>query len=159
LNPPPLGLALIRIGVGALLLDEARRSYASGVGAHLIEDCAPRMALAPELLAWFGQEVLLRAPELFAWALVLGTALVGGAYFVGALARPASVALLALCLGRWAYGPPHERTLAVLLAVCAVGCFLADAGRRLGLDASLANRLPSWLVWSGGKRARLSRRA
>ncbi len=154
MNPPPLGLALIRVGVGALLLDEARRAYRSPVGPHLVEDCAPRMALAPDPLAWFGQEVLLREPAFFAWAFVIGTALLGGAYFVGALTRPASLALLAHCTFRWAYGPPHERALALLLALCAAGCFLANAGRRLGLDATLASRLPSWITWSAGKGAR-----
>lgn len=136
------------------MLDEARRAYGAPLGPHLVEDCAPRMALAPEPLAWLGQEVLLREPGFFAWVLVIGTALLGASYFVGALTRPASLALLAACPLRWAYGPPHERTFALLLALCAAGCFLANAGQRLGLDATLASRLPNWITWSSSKRAR-----
>lgn len=151
MQAPPLGLALIRIGVGALLLDEARHAYSAGVGPHLITDCAHRIALAPELLARLGQEVLLRMPEASAWSWVIATALVGSAYFVGAFTRPASLALLVIATLRWSFGPVHEQSYALLLAICGLGCGLADAGRRLGLDPTLGAALPSWLTWTSGK--------
>ncbi len=148
---PPLGVALIRVGVGALLLFEARRMLDAGVGPHLIEDCAHRIALAPELLARLGQDVLLRAPRAAAWAWVASTGLVGACWFVGAFVRPAALLLVAICALRWSFGPPSEQLAVALYALAAVGCALADAGRRLGLDATLARSLPAWLTWTGGK--------
>lgn len=127
--------------------------YSAGVGPHLVQDCAHRIALAPELLARLGQDVLLRFPGASAWAWVIATALVGSAYFVGGFTRPASVALLGIALLRWSFGPPHEQPLALLLGVCGLGCAIADAGRRLGLDAALGAALPRWVTWTarGGK--------
>ncbi len=147
---------MIRIGVGALLLFEARRMFDAGVGAHLIEDCAHRIALAPEWLARLGQELLLRAPRAAAWAWVASTALVGACWFVGALVRPTALLLLGICILRWNFGPPGEQRAVELYALAAVGCALADAGRRLGLDASFARSAPAWMTWSrakSGKRA------
>jgi len=150
---PNFGLALVRIGAGAALLEEARRMHTGGVGAHLIEACAHRIALAPEPLAQLGQDVLLRFPEPAAWIWFVATAALGAAFFVGALTRPASLGLLALALLRWNFGPPHEQLLSLLYGACALGCGLSDAGRRLGLDMLLAGALPAWLTWSRGKGA------
>lgn len=153
MQQPNFGLALVRIGVGALLLEEARRMHSGGVGAQLIEDCAHRIALAPEPLARLGQEVLLRFPEPAAWVWFGATAALGAAYFVGAFTRPASVGLVALAVLRWSFGPPHEQLLAAAYALCALGCGLSDAGRRLGVDLLLGGALPTWLTWSRGKGA------
>lgn len=150
---PNFGLALVRIGAGALLLEEARRMHSGGVGGRLIEDCAHRIALAPEPLARLGQDVLLRFPEPAAWVWFGATAALGALYFVGALTRPASLGLVVLAVLRWSFGPPHEQLLAALYAACALGCGLSDAGRRLGVDLLLAGSLPVWLTWSRGKGA------
>jgi len=153
-NAPPLGIALVRIGVGALLLLEAQRLLAAGVGPSLIENSAHRIALAPGALAWFGEEVALRFPAACAWSLVAATFGVGASYFVGAFTRPANAVLLLLALWTWSFDAYARREYALLLALCALGCGLADAGRRLGLDESLAQRAPVWLTWSRGKRSR-----
>ncbi len=154
MQAPPLGVVAIRVGVGALLLLEAQRTLDGGVGPHLVEDCAHRIAVAHEWLARLGQEVLLRAPLLAARVWFGSTVLVGACWFVGAFVRPAALLLLGICALRWSFGPPSEQLAVALYALSAVGCALADAGRRMGLDARLARSLPAWLTWTAAKAAK-----
>lgn len=146
--PPSFGLALVRIAVGAALLLEAQRLWRGGVGPSLVEDAAYRIAEGPELYARFGQEVVLRFPELFAWLVFGGTLAAGMAFFVGALTRPAAVGVMFLMLNVFFAGPPQRREYAALVGLCALACFVSKAGRRLGLDEQLDAKLPLSFTWS-----------
>jgi hypothetical protein len=137
---PALALAIVRIAVGAALLWEARRLHQLGIGPWIVEDTAFRLVEAP---SWYSDgvgRVALRFPTFFSWLVFGGLAAAGTSYFVGALVRPASAGILVLMLNVMLAGPPARRDYAALIAACAAACFVGDAGRRLGLDASLPER-------------------
>jgi uncharacterized membrane protein YphA (DoxX/SURF4 family) len=141
-------MVFVRIGLGALLLFEGLRLYRDRVGPELVESTAHRMSVAPEVYAWFGSNIVLRYPSFFAWAIVAGLFASGAALFVGALVRPASVAVLFLMANFHFAGPAVKEEYRALIAIVALGCFIAGAGMRVGLDAYLVGRFPAWITWS-----------
>lgn len=142
------GIVLVRVGLGALLLFEGLRLHGEGVGADLVEGTARRIAEAPELYAWFGNNVVLRFPGAIAWLIAGGLLACGAALFVGALVRPACFGVLFLMANFYFAGPAAKQEYRALIAVAALGCFVAGAGLRLGLDAFLVGKLPVWITWS-----------
>jgi len=145
--PPSWGLVLVRLATGGLLLASGWQKLVSGSGPWLVESTAERIAAAPAPFAWWGREVLLRSPELFARVLSWGAFACGTLLFLGALVRPAAALALVLLANVYFAGPVAYRELTLLLGVCALACGLSRAGRRLGFDPQLDEHLPRWLTW------------
>lgn len=145
---PDWGVVLVRIGLGALLLYEGLRLYGEGVGPELVENTARRIAESPDFYAWFGNHFVLRFPSATAWLIAAGLVAAGCALFLGALVRPASFVVLFLMLNFFFAGPPAKHEYRALVAVAALACFVSNAGKRVGLDAVLNQRLPAWLTWT-----------
>jgi len=148
LAPPPWGLVLVRLATGGFLLAGGWPKLVSGSGPWLVESAAERIAGAPAPFAWWGREVLLRSPELFAQLLSWGAFVCGTLLFLGALVRPAAALALVLLVHVHFAGPLPYRELTLLLGVCALACGLSRAGRRLGCDELLDRRLPAWITWT-----------
>jgi len=147
---PGWGIVLVRLAVGLALVLAGWSKIASGVGPWLIESTADRIAASPALYAWWGSEVLLRWPDFFAHVLAWGSFVLGVAFFLGVLVRPAGWLIALLMLNVCLAGPPSYRELALLMAVCAIACAISRAGHRIGLDELLEPRLPGWVTWVRG---------
>ena len=145
---PDWGIVFLRIALGVLLLLQGKGLLDDGVGAWMVENTAHRIAEAPDAYAWFGQNVALRFPLQVAWLIVGGVIAAGCALFVGALVRLTCLALMFLMLNVYFAGPVNSQEYAILVALCAFACFLANAGTRIGLDQFLVGRLPFLLTWS-----------
>lgn len=143
----PLGLVLVRLATGAALCAAGWQKLLTGAGPWIVERTAERVAVAPAPFAWWGREVLLRSPETFALLYSWSAFVAGVLLIVGALVRPASALACVLLANVYFAGPVQHRELVALLAVCALACGQARAGRRIGLDAWLDGRLPRWLTW------------
>ncbi|MCC7012194.1 MAG: DoxX family membrane protein [Planctomycetes bacterium] len=144
---PSFGLVLVRIAVGALLLHEARELWVRGIGPWIVEDTAFRVSLAPEWYRDFADAVVFRAPALWSYAIPIGSACAGVAFFLGAAVRPAALGVVFLMLNVILAGPASRREYAALTACAALACFVSHAGSRIGLDT----HLPRWLSWSRAK--------
>ena len=145
---PDWGIVLLRIALGAVLLRHGTRLFDSGVGAWMVENTAHRIAEAPDYFAWFGQNIALRLPAVCAWLYVGAMLLVGCALFLGALVRPACAVAVLLMLTAFYAGPVGKQEYAVLIAVCALVCFISNAGTRVGVDQALVGRLSPLITWS-----------
>jgi|SRR5882672_242473 len=145
---PDWGIVFLRIALGALLLLHGQRLIDEGVGPWTVENTAHRIAEAPDAYAWFGQNIVLRLPTLFAWLIVGGVLAAGCALFLGALVRPTCVALMFLMVNIYYAGPANRQAYVALIAICALACFIANAGARVGLDQVLIGRVPAYLTWS-----------
>jgi uncharacterized membrane protein YphA (DoxX/SURF4 family) len=145
---PDWGTVILRIGLGAWLLHHASVLLDDGVGAWLVENTAHRIAEAPDAYTWFGQNVVLRFPLAIAWLIVAGQLAAGCALFVGAFVRPACAGVMFLMLNVFFAGAESRQEFAALVALCALACFVANAGTRLGLDQYLVGRWPVLLTWS-----------
>jgi len=145
---PSFGLVLVRLAVGGIFLQAGWHKIVGGVGPELVEDTAERIAAAPAFFAWWGEHVVLRFPAVFAELIRWGECLIGVAFVLGALVRPAGVAALFMLANFYLAGPPTSGHLVLLLAVCALACALSRAGRRFGLDAILDQHFPVWATWS-----------
>ena len=148
LQPPSVGLVLVRVASGAALLGAGWQQLRAGLGPWLVESTAERIAVAPAAFAWWGREVLLGSPLLFAHAFAWGAFIAGTLLFLGALVRPAAAVALVLLVHVYLAGPLRYRELALLLAVCVGACAISRAGRRIGCDEWLDERLPGWLTWT-----------
>ena len=140
-------MVLVRLATGGALLAVGWQRIRTGADAWLVESTAERIATAPAPFAWWGQKVLLGSPGLFAQVFCWGAFAAGVGLFLGVLVRPAAALAVALLVHVYFAGPPHRGELALLLGLCALACALARAGRRVGIDASLEERLPAWLTW------------
>lgn len=138
---------MIRVAVGGALVHAGGRTITHGVGPWLVEGAAHRIASAPRFFSWWGQEVLLRWPEVFAHVLAWGGLFLGGLLLLGALVRPVGWAVALLMLHVHFAGPLHYRELSLLVALCAIACAVSRAGRRVGFDELIEHRLPSWATW------------
>ena len=145
---PDWGIVLLRIALGAVLLWHGARLFDSGVGPWMVENTAHRIAEAPDAFAWFGQNVALRLPAVSAWLYVGAMLLAGCALFLGALVRPAGAVAMLLMLIAFYAGPVGKQEYAFLIAVCALVCFMSNAGTRVGVDQALVGRLSPLITWS-----------
>lgn len=155
MSSAPIALALLRIGLGALLLHESYELWERGVGPWIVEDTAYRVAAAPDWYAAFANKVVLKLPSLFAWLVAGGATAAGAALFIGAATRPACLGVLFLMGNALFVGPLTQREYVVLTALAAGACLIGDAGSRVGLDPFL----PRWLSWSGAKQGSAKPRA
>lgn len=151
---PSAGLVLVRIGLGGLLVWRASAAIRAvspdgfdverQVRAALVDLAAP--------VAWWGEWLLLWNPDATALLLRWCALYSGVGLLLGALARPAGWLAAVLFLHLWLYGPAASATGALLGALCAVACAGSNAGRRMGCDAWLDQRLPR-LFGRGRKRS------
>lgn len=147
---PSWGLVLVRIVLGGLLIAAAWVKLAHGYDAGLVLGTKDRIAEAPAFYRAFGENVVLVHPWFFTQCIVFGELLGGLALFLGALTRPAGF-LLAFQFANFVFAAPKEQAgFAVLIAVCAFGCALSQAGRKAGADVFLDAKLPAWLTWTRG---------
>jgi uncharacterized membrane protein YphA (DoxX/SURF4 family) len=141
-------MVLVRLATGTALCAAGWQKLLTGAGPYIVERTAERIAEAPTAFAWWGREVLLRSPETFALVFSWGAFAAGVLLILGALVRPASALAVVLLANVYFAGPVQQRELVALLAVCALACAQARAGRRIGLDEWLDPRLPRWLTWA-----------
>ncbi len=152
--PPPLGLVLVRVAAGVVLFG-AGRGFIGAVApdgpaiAALVESTS---ATASGPVAWWGRVVLLENPDALAFLWPWLLTLTGAALFLGLLVRPAGYLASFAMLHGMVYGRAETTLLHALLAVMALGCAVALAGRRLGLDALVGESLPSGLTWTRAER-------
>lgn len=149
---PDWGLVLIRVTVGAIFAAQGWSKVDAGVDAELVLGTRDAFEKAPSLIAWWGQNVVLRFPELFAYLIAWGELLGGAAMMLGALTRPACIALAVMLMNFYFVGPQSERQMIVVLTVCCLACALSRAGRRLGMDETLDRRWPNWMTWVDSER-------
>jgi thiosulfate dehydrogenase [quinone] large subunit len=146
---PSWGLVLIRIVVGWIVLKAgwAKVSGETGVSAELVTGTRDAIANAPGIVRWWGENVVLAYPALFAILIAWGELLGGFALFLGALTRPAGIAVAFMFANFYFAGPVEAKYLVLLLAVCALGCAISRAGRSMGADVFLDEKLPRWVTW------------
>ncbi len=147
---PGWGIVIVRVAVGAALVQAGIQKVAQGIGPWIIESTAHRIASSPRLFAWWGNEILLRWPDVFAQALAWSCLVLGGLLFLGVLVRPVGWLIALLMLNVYFAGPANYRELALLMAICAIACAVSRAGRRVGFDELIEQRLPSWMTWVRG---------
>jgi len=147
LSPPSWGLVLVRIAVGFIVMRAGWGKISQGVGEELVTGTKEAFAAAPSYLRWWGEHVVLPHPKVFAQLIAWGELLGGAALFVGALTRPAGLALALMFANFYFVGPEGEQPLVLLLAAGSFAVFLSSAGERCGVDGILASKLPRWLTW------------
>src|SRR5580765_1481407 len=124
---PSWGLVLIRIAVGAILLMAGWQKVSGGVSDELVLGTRDAFAHAPGILRAWGENVVLPHPSLFAHLIAWGEFLGGLAFFLGALTRPAGVAIAFQFANFYFVGPETAKHFVLLLAVCGVGCAISRA--------------------------------
>jgi len=144
---PSWGLVLIRIAVGAILLMAGWMKVSGGVSDELVLGTREAFSHAPGILRAWGENVVLPHPSLFAHLIAWGELLGGLAFFLGALTRPAGVAIAFQFANFYFVGPENAKNFVLLLAVCGIGCAMSRAGRKCGLDVFLDGVLPRWMTW------------
>ncbi|MEX1025181.1 MAG: hypothetical protein WD226_08905 [Planctomycetota bacterium] len=156
-NVPPWGLVLVRLAVGWIALSSAWHWAQDGLFDGRELTFVVRQALEGKgaISRWWGETVLLANPEavLFLWKSM--AFVTGFGFLFGALVRPIGAFAVLFLLNAAAFGPDGSERLALLLAVCCLGCASSHAGRGFGLDVLLDPTLPSWLTWTKGRRRTL----
>jgi uncharacterized membrane protein YphA (DoxX/SURF4 family) len=147
---PSLGLVLVRIVAGAVLMSAGWGKVSAGVDPNLVLGTREAFAEAQPLIRAWGENVVLPRPELFANLIAWGELLGGLALFLGAFTRPVGFAVLFMMANFWFVGPETARNMVLLLGACALGCAMSCAGRKIGMDVFLDERLPAWLTWTRG---------
>jgi uncharacterized membrane protein YphA (DoxX/SURF4 family) len=147
---PNWGIVIVRVTIGMALVHAGGQKIVQGVGPWIVESTAHRVASSPFFFNWWGNQVLLRWPDLFAHVLSWGCLVLGGLMFLGALTRPVGWAIAFLMANVYFAGPVNYRELVALIAICAIACSVSRAGRRVGFDELLEQRLPAWLTWVRG---------
>jgi uncharacterized membrane protein YphA (DoxX/SURF4 family) len=143
---PSWGLVLVRIAVGAILLNAGWMKVSGGISDQLVTSTSASFATAPGLVRAWGENVVLPHPTLFAHLIAYGEFLGGLALFLGALTPLAGVAVCFQFANFYFAGPDSQRFFVLLLCVCGLGCAISHAGRKCGLDVFLAQKLPRWMT-------------
>jgi thiosulfate dehydrogenase [quinone] large subunit len=146
---PSWGLVLVRIVVGWIVLKAGwgKVSGETGVSAELVTGTRDAIANAPGIVRWWGENVVLAHPMVFAYMIAWGELLGGFALFLGALTRPAGIALAFMFANFYFAGPESAQPLVLVLGVAALGCAISRAGRSMGADVFLDEKLPRWVTW------------
>jgi uncharacterized membrane protein YphA (DoxX/SURF4 family) len=144
---PSWGLVLIRIAVGAILLKTGWGKVSGGVSDELVLGTRTAFESAPGFIRAWGENVVLPHPTLFSHLIAYGEFLGGLALFLGALTRPAGLAVAFMFANFYFVGPEQAQLLVALLSVCGLGCAISRAGRRCGADVFLDKVLPRWMTW------------
>lgn len=146
-DAPNWSLVVLRLYVGWVFMSAGYAKIVGDVGARLVTDQSSRIAHAPNWYRWFGEDVVLQHPALFA-ALIQWGELAGGVLlFLGALTRPVGFALAFMLLNFYYCGPASQESYVLLLIVCALALGISRAGNRAGLDGWIGSSLPRWLTW------------
>ena len=146
-SSPSWGLVLVRIAVGWIMLKAGWMKVSGGVGEELVTGTREAIANGPGFMKAWGENVVLAHPWFFAHLIAWGELLGGLAFFLGAFTRPAGIALAFMFANFWFAGPESTKPLVLLLAVCALGCAISRAGRSMGADVFLDEKLPRWMTW------------
>ena len=146
-SSPSWGLVIIRIAVGAILLHAGWTKVSGGVSDELVLGTREAFAKAPGIIRAWGENVVLPHPSFFAHLIAWGEFLGGLALFLGALTRPAGIAVAFQFVNFYFVGPESQKFFVLLLAVCGIGCAISRAGRKCGLDVFLDAKLPRWITW------------
>ncbi len=144
---PSWGLVVIRLYIGWFFMSAGWMKVTSGVGSELVTGTKERINAAPDWYRWFGNDVVLEWPSLFAFLIQWGELIGGVCLFLGVLTRPVCAAFAFMLLNFYFAGPAEAQTVVKLIAVCVVALFLSRAGRRMGVDAMLDTQLPKWISW------------
>jgi uncharacterized membrane protein YphA (DoxX/SURF4 family) len=144
---PSWGLVLIRIVVGGILLTTGWKKVSGGVSDELVLGTKAAFETAPDFIRSWGENVVLAHPTLFSHLIAYGEFLGGLALFLGALTRPAGLAVAFMFANFFFAGPEQMKFFVLLLSVCGFGCALSRAGRRCGADVFLDEKLPRWMTW------------
>ena len=146
-SPPSWGLVLVRIAVGAILMFAGWPKVSGGVSPDLVLGTRPAFEAAPGLVRWWGENVVLAHPTLFANLIAWGELIGGLALFLGAFTRPAGIAVAFQFANFYFVGPEQQRMFVLLLAVCGLACAISNAGLRAGADVFFVVKLPVWMTW------------
>lgn len=144
---PSWGLVLVRIAVGWILIKAGWPKVSGGVSPDLVSGTSENFAQAPAIVRWWGQNVVLQFPWLFAHMIAYGELLGGLALFLGAFTRQVGILVAFQFANFYFAGPADARLFVTLISVCGLGCAISRAGRRFGADALLDERLPRWMTW------------
>ncbi len=152
-HPPSFGLVLIRFTLGCVACLHGWRflQSASPDGRFLRRAVEESLAGASPFFRFWGESVLLENPDAFAFLLRIGVLACGISFVLGAFVRPAGWCLGFFCAQALVYtgaARTDTRLLFLVLGICALGCAIGGAGRRLGLDRFVDRRFPSWVTWT-----------
>ncbi|MFN0008956.1 MAG: DoxX family protein [Planctomycetota bacterium] len=144
---PSWGLVLVRIVVGWVVLKAGWMKVSGGVSAELVTGTRDAIANAPGFMKAWGENVVLAHPMVFAYLIAWGELLGGTALFLGALTRPVGVAIAFMFANFYFAGPESAQATVLVLGVAALGCAISRAGRSMGADVFLDEKLPRWMTW------------
>jgi uncharacterized membrane protein YphA (DoxX/SURF4 family) len=144
---PSWGLVLIRIVVGGILLNAGWMKITGGVSDELVLSTKLAFEQAPDFVRSWGEDVVLPHPTIFSHLIAFGEFFGGLALFLGALTRPAGLAVAFMFANFYFAGPEQMKYFVLLLSVCGLGCALSRAGSRCGADVFLDQKLPRWMTW------------
>jgi len=144
---PSWGLVLVRIAVGWIVLKAGWFKISGGVSEELVTSTRDAIANSPGIIKAWGEHVVLPHPWLFSHLIAWGELLGGTALFLGALTRPAGLALAFMFANFYFAGPESAQPLVLVLGIAAFGCAISRAGRNMGADVFLDERLPRWVTW------------
>lgn len=95
----------------------------------------------------FLRNVVLTHAHTFSWLVAGGELLVGGALLAGFLTRAAALGGVCLTLAfMLARGDGADANPTAPFVIMSLALLFSHSGRTLGMDAALADRLPSWLT-------------
>ena len=144
---PSWGLVLVRIAVGFILLLAGWHKVSGGVSPDLVLGTREAISKAPGIVRWWGENVVLPHPSLFANLIAWGEFLGGLALFLGAFTRPAGLLVAFQFANFYFAGPEQAQNFVLLIAVCGLGCAISRAGLKCGMDVFFDERLPRWMTW------------
>lgn len=144
---PSWGLVLVRIAVGWIVLRAGWAKVSGGVSEELVTGTRDAIAHAPGFVKAWGEGVVLAHPWIFAHMIAWGELLGGIAFFLGALTRPAGILLAFMFANFYFAGPETAQQFALLLGIATLGCAISRAGRSMGADVFLDEKLPRWMTW------------
>ena len=144
---PSWGLVLVRIAVGWIVLRAGWNKVSGGVSEEIVTGTRDAFEHAPGFVKAWGENVVLVHPWFFAHLIAWGELLGGLALFLGALTRPAGLALAFMFANFYFVGPEAAQPLVLILGIAAFGCALSRAGRSMGADVFLDEKLPRWTTW------------
>lgn len=147
---PTLGLVLIRVFIGGVLLVHGWRWVKTGGldGRVVLRSVRAALSDVPPWLHWWGEHAVLMNPDAIAFFWRWGALLGGVAFLLGALVRPVGLFVGLFLAHAIAFGAPQQSMLFLVLLVSCLGCALAGAGRRAGLDSVFDQHFPGWVTWS-----------
>jgi uncharacterized membrane protein YphA (DoxX/SURF4 family) len=144
---PSWGLVLVRIVAGWIVLEAGWRKVSGGVSEELVTGTRDAIAQAPGFVRAWGEKVVLPHPWVFAHLIAWGELLGGLALFLGAFTRPAGIAIAFMFANFYFAGPASAKPLVLILAIVGLGCAISRAGRNVGADVFLDEKLPRWMTW------------